>query len=147
MTGIVPFDDSEVAKRELDWIGEMARQTGLTATFIVLQHNQDPTRWRTEMDAARGWREQGARVVPLVAGRPFGVLLGWDIRHPFRMRPSYEAIDALPRGAPGDAAARRRARADPVGAAGRRHPDAAHDAGRADELPADRLRAARRARL
>ncbi len=97
MTGIVPFDDSEVAKRELDWIGEMARQTGLTATFIVLQHNQDPTRWRTEMDAARGWREQGAHVVPLVAGRPFGVLLGWDIRHPFRMRPSYEAIDALPR--------------------------------------------------
>jgi N-acyl-D-aspartate/D-glutamate deacylase len=97
MTGIVPFDDTEVAKRELDWIGEMALQTGLTATFIVLQHNQDPTRWRAEMDAASAWRERGAHVVPLVAGRPFGVLLGWDIRHPFRMRPSYEAIDCLPR--------------------------------------------------
>jgi N-acyl-D-aspartate/D-glutamate deacylase len=97
MTGIVPFDDAEVSKRELDWIGEMARQTGLTATFIVLQHNQDPMRWRAEMGAARAWREQGARVVPLVAGRPFGVLLGWDVRHPFRMRPSYEAIDRLPR--------------------------------------------------
>jgi N-acyl-D-aspartate/D-glutamate deacylase len=36
-------------------------------------------------------------VVPLVAGRPFGVLLGWDVRHPFRLRPSYEAVDHLPR--------------------------------------------------
>jgi len=97
ISGIVPFDDAEVAQRELDWIGEMALQTGLTATFIVLQHNQDTTRWRKEMDAARDWRDRGAQVVPLVAGRPFGVVLGWDIRHPFRMRPSYQAIDGLPR--------------------------------------------------
>jgi N-acyl-D-amino-acid deacylase len=97
VAGIVPFDDAAVAKRELDWIGEMAQQTGLTATFIVLQHNQDSTRWRDEMAAARAWRERGADVVPLVAGRPFGVLLGWDVRHPFRLRPSYEELDHLPR--------------------------------------------------
>ncbi len=97
MTGIVPYDDAAVASRELDWIGAMALETGLTATFIVLQHNQDPTRWRAEMDAARAWRTRGADVVPLVAGRPFGVLLGWDIRHPFRLRPSYEALESLPR--------------------------------------------------
>ncbi len=35
-------------------------------------------------------------MVPLVAGRPFGVLLGWDVRHPFKLRPSYEAIADLP---------------------------------------------------
>ena len=145
MTGIVPFDDSEVAKRELDWIGEMARQTGLTATFIVLQHNQDPTRWRTEMDAARGWREQGAHVVPLVAGRPFGVLLGWDIRHPFRMRPSYEAIDALPRAERLEtlrhADVRERILSEqPVAGT----PMQLMTQAALDELPADRLRAARR---
>jgi len=97
MTGIVPFDDAEVAKRELDWIGAMALETGLTATFIVLQQNHDPSRWRAEMSAAHGWRERGAEVVPLVAGRPFGVLLGWDVRHPFRFRPSYEELSQLPR--------------------------------------------------
>src|SRR5258708_31952483 len=48
------------------------------------------------MDAAAGWRARGANVVPLVAGRPFGVLLGWEVRHPFRLRPSYEAVDHLP---------------------------------------------------
>jgi N-acyl-D-aspartate/D-glutamate deacylase len=49
------------------------------------------------MEAADRWRARGGNVVPLVAGRPFGVLLGWEVRHPFRLRPSYEAVDHLPR--------------------------------------------------
>jgi N-acyl-D-aspartate/D-glutamate deacylase len=97
MAGISPGDDPSIVATELDWIGAMAAATGLTTTFIVLQHTQDPQRWRTEMNAAAGWRERGANVVPLVAGRPFGVILGWEVRHPFRLRPSYEALDHLPR--------------------------------------------------
>ncbi len=97
MAGITPADDPSVVATELDWIGTMAAETGLTATFIVLQHAQDRERWRLEMEAAARWRARGAHVVPLVAGRPFGVLLGWEVRHPFRLRPSYEAVDHLPR--------------------------------------------------
>ena len=96
MAGITPNDDEDVTRRELDWIGQMALETGLTATFIVLQHNQDPRRWREEMDRAAQWRKDGAKVVPLVAGRPFGVLFGLDVRNPFRLRPSYEALAHLP---------------------------------------------------
>lgn len=96
MAGIVPHDDDEITRRELDWIGRMALETGLTASFIVLQHNQDPARWRREMDAAAQWRANGAKVVPLVAGRPFGVLLGLEMRNPFRLRPSYDEIAHLP---------------------------------------------------
>ena len=96
MAGIVPHDDGAVTERELEWIGTMAKETGLTATFIVLQHDQDPRRWRKEMDAAAKWRKEGARVVPLVAGRPFGVLLGLEVRNPFGLRPSYETIAGLP---------------------------------------------------
>ena len=95
MAGISPADNADVVARELEWIGRMAAETGLTATFIVLQHGQDPTRWQREMAAAHEWRARGADVVPLVAGRPFGVLLGWQVRHPFRLRPSYEAVDKL----------------------------------------------------
>jgi N-acyl-D-amino-acid deacylase len=96
--GIVPEDDPELVANELNWIGRMAVETGLTATYIILQHHGDPDRWRVEMDQARRWRNGGARVAPLVAGRPFGVLLGWDVRHPFRCRPSYDALDHLPLG-------------------------------------------------
>ena len=96
MAGIVAHDDDAVTRRELDWIGRMALETGLTASFIVLQHNQDPLRWRREMDTAAEWRSKGADIVPLVAGRPFGVLLGLEMRNPFRLRPSYEEISHLP---------------------------------------------------
>jgi N-acyl-D-amino-acid deacylase len=94
--GIVETDDPAVVAAEMDWIGRLAADTGLTTTFIVLQEDHAPTRWRDDMARARMWRDRGASVVPLVAGRPFGVLLGWEIRHPFRLRPSYEAVDHLP---------------------------------------------------
>jgi N-acyl-D-amino-acid deacylase len=94
--GIVETDDPETVAAEMDWIGRLAAETGLTSTFITLQEDHAPTRWRQDLERARMWRDRGASVVPLVAGRPFGVLLGWEIRHPFRLRPSYEALDALP---------------------------------------------------
>ncbi len=94
--GIVPNDDPAVVSTEIERLGELAAETGLTVTFIVIQHSQEPTRWRQEMDAAAQWRASGSNVVPLVAGRPFGILWGWDVRHPFRHRPSYEAVAHLP---------------------------------------------------
>ena len=94
--GIAPNDDPDIAAKEMDWIGALALETGLTTTFIVLQDFQEPRRWRTAMAAAATWRERGAKVVPLVAGRPFGILFGWDVRHPFQLRPSYEALAHLP---------------------------------------------------
>jgi N-acyl-D-aspartate/D-glutamate deacylase len=48
------------------------------------------------MDEARRWRAAGGSVVPLVAGRPFAALWGWDVRHPFTCRPTYRSIAHLP---------------------------------------------------
>jgi N-acyl-D-aspartate/D-glutamate deacylase len=94
--GIMPTDDPAVVARESDWMGRMAAETGLTATHIVIQQQSDPQRWRREMAASAEWRRRGARMIPLVAGRPFGVLMAWELRHPFRFRPSYEALRHLP---------------------------------------------------
>jgi len=94
--GIVQDDDPAIVAKELDWLGALAQQTGLTATFIILQHDADPDRWRLEMDRMRDWRARGVKVHPLVAARPFGVLWGWDVRHPFVGRPTYAAIAHLP---------------------------------------------------
>lgn len=94
--GLTPWDDRKVVAREMDWMGRLAAETGLTVTHEVLQQHGDPDRWRKEMDEARAWRTRGARVIPLIAGRPFGILLGWQVRHPFRWRPTYEAIHNLP---------------------------------------------------
>ncbi|MEM9609755.1 MAG: amidohydrolase family protein, partial [Actinomycetota bacterium] len=94
--GISRHDDPDIVRTELDWMGQLSESTGLTTTFIVLQHDDDPGRWRAEMDRAAEHRSAGRQVVPLVAGRPFGVLFGWDVRHPFSWRPTYRSLAHLP---------------------------------------------------
>ena len=95
-SGLIPGDDQEVAEAEVGWIGRLAVETGLTSTFILLQCNDAPDRWRRQMDEAARWRDRGGRVQPLVAGRPAGLLWGWDVRHPFLARDTYRALAQLP---------------------------------------------------
>jgi N-acyl-D-amino-acid deacylase len=95
-SGLARGDDPAVVAEEFEWIGRLAAQTGLATTFALLQGHHVPDRWRAEQQAAARWRASGARVTPLIAGRPFGVLWGWDVRHPFMARDSYRALAHLP---------------------------------------------------
>ncbi|MDO8361568.1 MAG: amidohydrolase family protein [Actinomycetota bacterium] len=94
--GLARSDPQQQVIDEFEWVGRLAQETGLSTTFILLQNHSDPERWRNEMEQARMWRQDGIMVTPLVAGRPFGVLWGWDVRHPFVARPSYRAVTQLP---------------------------------------------------
>ncbi len=95
-SGLAPIDDPALSDREVDGIGRLAAASGLTTTFVLLQCDDAPTRWRDDLDRAAAWRRQGARVFPLIAGRSAGVLWSWGVRHPFSARPSYRAIAHLP---------------------------------------------------
>jgi N-acyl-D-amino-acid deacylase len=95
-SGLFRSDDRDIVAGEVGWMGRLARHTGLTTTFILLQSHDAPDRWRMEMDEAARWRGEGAKVVPLVAARSAAVLYGWDIRHPFQARPSYRVLAGLP---------------------------------------------------
>jgi len=94
--GLARSDPQQQVIDEFEWVGRLAADTGMSTTFILLQLHTDPERWRREMEQARMWRQDGIKVTPLVAGRPFGVLWGWDVRHPFIARPAYRAIAHLP---------------------------------------------------
>jgi N-acyl-D-aspartate/D-glutamate deacylase len=96
--GLARSDNPVAVSEEFEWVGRLAGETGVNTTFILLQNHADPERWRTEMHRAAAWRAAGAPVFPLIAGRPFGVLWGWDVRHPFIARPTYRAIAHLPLG-------------------------------------------------
>src|SRR6202011_73804 len=94
-SGLVPADDRTVTASELDWMGRLAAEPGLTTPFILLQCDDAPTRWRREMQRAAEWRRRGAQVVPLIAGRPFGIIWNWEVRHPFSFRDTYRSIAHL----------------------------------------------------
>jgi N-acyl-D-amino-acid deacylase len=95
-SGLAPIDDPELSGREVEGIGRLAAATGLTSTFVLLQCDDSPSRWRDDLDRAAAWRARGATVLPLIAGRSAGVLWSFGVRHPFSARPTYRTIAGLP---------------------------------------------------
>jgi N-acyl-D-amino-acid deacylase len=94
--GLARSDQADLIDSEFEWIGRLAADTGLATTFIAIQGYHAPDRWRAEMHKAARWRASGASVTPLIAGRPSGLLWGWDVRHPFMVRDTYRALEQLP---------------------------------------------------
>jgi N-acyl-D-amino-acid deacylase len=78
--------------QELDIMAELSRQTGLTTTYLLLQNRPNPTMWRTQLEATAKANANGARLVAQVAGRPFGILVGFGSYHPFQRRPTFRKL-------------------------------------------------------
>jgi N-acyl-D-amino-acid deacylase len=91
------FDTANGYSAEFRLLERIARETGHTVTFPLLQYDEAPDRWLEIANACRDARATGADMLGQVVGRPVGVLMGLQLTlHPFRGCPSYDAIDALP---------------------------------------------------
>jgi N-acyl-D-aspartate/D-glutamate deacylase len=85
------------ARKEMDWMRRLSAEIGRPVTFAMLQVDAEPTLWRDLLHESEKALADGADVYPQVAGRPFGMLIGHQTEyHPFRERPSYEALMDLP---------------------------------------------------
>jgi len=82
---------------EMQWMADFSKRTGRPVTFACLQNDADPDQWRRLLAEAERAAEAGARVVPQVAGRPTGLLMGLEATtHPFFHNPVYQEIAHLP---------------------------------------------------
>ncbi len=83
---------------EFAWMEKLSVETGRPVTFACLQNDFDPQQWRRSLHTAEDASGRGAFVVPQVAGRPTGLLLGLESTfHPFSDHPTYRAeLAALP---------------------------------------------------
>ena len=85
------------AREEMDWMRRLSAEIGRPVSFAILQVDADPNLWREILDESQQALAEGADLYPQVAGRPFGMLIGHQCEyHPFRERPSYEALMSLP---------------------------------------------------
>ena len=90
-------DTSGSAVRELGWMTTLARAIRRPVTFLVLQNDAAPDEWRELLRLADEAAGQGVELVPQIAARPFGILLGHQSRvNPFSVRPSYAELAKLP---------------------------------------------------
>ncbi|HEY8544718.1 MAG TPA: amidohydrolase family protein [Acidimicrobiales bacterium] len=82
---------------EFAWMARISRETGRPVTFNCLQDDGRPDHWRRLIELSRQANEQGARIVPQVAGRPACLLLGFEsTAHPFMFHPAYAPLAQLP---------------------------------------------------
>jgi N-acyl-D-amino-acid deacylase len=75
-----------------------AEASGRPATYLLHSHNHAPDEWRALVAASDEARARGLDIHPQVAARGVGLLLTLDGYHIFQCRPSYMAIQHLPRG-------------------------------------------------
>jgi N-acyl-D-aspartate/D-glutamate deacylase len=84
---------------ELGWMEKLAALTGRPITFALLQNDLDPGQWRRLLAAADRAAGRGAPLVPQVAARPTGLLMGLQSKaHPLYSHHSYQALSHLPLG-------------------------------------------------
>jgi N-acyl-D-amino-acid deacylase len=90
-------DDPDAILEEMDWMCRLAKEIARPVSFAMLQYDSRPNRWRECLDIAAQAAREGADVYPQIAGRPFGILAGHQtIANPYRGKPSYDALAALP---------------------------------------------------
>src|SRR5439155_2338121 len=87
-------DDRAAWDCEVDWLSRISRETGLKVTF-PFGGSRGPE-WRAKLDRIERENADGARIVPQVSSHGQGLFCGLRTSHPFRGRPSYEALANLP---------------------------------------------------
>jgi N-acyl-D-aspartate/D-glutamate deacylase len=82
---------------EFDWMGQISRETGLPVTFAALQSIAKEQPLEEQISRMRAENDNGANIVAQIALRGNGIVMAWQgTVHPFRLRPSWQAIAALP---------------------------------------------------
>ena len=94
------FEMASDLRREWDefgWMGELSRETGLPVTFAALQSIAKELPLEEQISAMRAENTKGANIVAQIALRGNGIIMAWrGTVHPFRFKPAWAEIDALP---------------------------------------------------
>lgn len=89
-------EDLVAPDREIDWVCRLAADIGRPVTWLMLQNNVQPDAWKHLMQLSVEAQAKGFQVVPQVAGRPFGVLIGLSGLHRFKACPSFAPLLGKP---------------------------------------------------
>jgi len=84
-------------KKEMDWMRRLSAEIRRPVSFAMLQVDAAPQLWRELLELSSEAVEEGAQIYPQIAGRPFGMLIGFQTEyHPFAAKSAYQEIAHLP---------------------------------------------------
>jgi N-acyl-D-aspartate/D-glutamate deacylase len=89
--------DADQILGEVDLMGKVSQATGLPLSFLLVQAREAPELWRRQLELVDEAIASGAKLVPQVAARPGGMLLGLASYHGLMRRPTFRALeDSVP---------------------------------------------------
>ncbi|MEE8166430.1 MAG: amidohydrolase family protein, partial [Myxococcota bacterium] len=80
------------ARREVEWMRRLSAEIERPVTFALVQNEAEPELWREIMSESVAAADEGARLYPQVAARPFGLMIGLQTHHAFAKRPTFIAL-------------------------------------------------------
>ena len=89
-------EDLSAPDKEMAWMRKVSAETGCPITFLLGQHNTDPTAWERMLTLCEEAARDGARIHPQVFGRPTNILFSFLGVCPFMRFPTFATLEGLP---------------------------------------------------
>ena len=87
-------DDHDTVIGEIALLAEVSKRTGAPVSFLMIQSMGAPDLWRAQLAAVAKANSEGAKLVPQVAGRPGGMLIGVATYHGLMRRPTFRRLES-----------------------------------------------------
>jgi N-acyl-D-aspartate/D-glutamate deacylase len=92
------ISDFEDEAMEFKWLNELGKVSGRPLWFLLTDRAYDPQRWRRLIGGVHAARENGVSMTAEVACRAVGLVLGLSTSlTPFSIRPTFKALETLPK--------------------------------------------------
>ncbi|MCU1390099.1 MAG: dan 2 [Ilumatobacteraceae bacterium] len=86
-------DDEALILGEVELMSDVSKATGVEISFLMIQSTGAPDLWRAQLALVEQANSAGARLVPQVAARPGGMLLGVASYHGLMRRPTMRRLE------------------------------------------------------
>ena len=86
-------DDADTVLNEISLLSEVSQRTGAPISFLMIQSMGAPNLWKEQLNAVATANSDGAQLVPQVAGRPGGMLIGVATYHGLMRRPTFRRLE------------------------------------------------------
>lgn len=87
-------DDADTVLNEIELLAEVSKRTGAPVSFLMIQSMGAPDLWKAQLAAVAEANREGASLVPQVAGRPGGMLIGVATYHGLMRRPTFRRLES-----------------------------------------------------
>ena len=87
-------DDEQTVLGEIALLAEVSMRTGAPVSFLMIQSMGAPDLWKKQLAAVAEANQRGAQLVPQVAARPGGMLIGVATYHGLMRRPTFRRLES-----------------------------------------------------